>query len=82
MDESNDGAEKALKRYGETAVAIMAAVVPIVESAPGTAKIDRVATESDPKIAAAGTGRTKEADVEITVAEQIKSLPLSQLAVP
>ena len=31
----------------------------------------------------AGTGETaEEADLEITVAEQIKSLPLSQLAVP
>ena len=62
------------KRQGETAVAAVVAVAAV----PAAAAIRETAVES-----AVGTGETAEkADPEITTAEQIKSLPLSQQAVP
>ena len=63
------------------AVAVSVAV-PTVESTPGTTKTDEAAAESNPEIAAAGIGETEEIDPKIITAELIKSLPLSQLAVP
>ena len=62
--------------------AAVPATVPAIESTSGTAKIYGAAAEFDPETAAVGIGETEEADPEIAAAEQIKSLPLSQLAVP
>ena len=57
------------KELGETAVAVVSATVP-------TAAVSTVES-------AVGTGETTEkADPKIAAAKQIKSLPLSQLAVP
>ena len=59
-----------------------AAAIPAVESTPGIVETDGAATESDSGTAAAGIDETEEVDPEIAAAELIKSLLLSQLAVP